>query len=495
VLVATAAVRLAIAAYAPLFPDEAYYWEWSRRLAAGYYDHPPLVAYLIWLGTIAFGDSPIGIRFAPVLAGIAGTWFVAATARRLVDERAALLAALIFAAMPLSAAGLVLATPDPGLLAGVAATVYCVVRAMSSTRSGATWWVAAGVAQGLSFYAKYTAILVPMGLAIALMARTELRHHLRTTGPYVATLVASLVFLPVLTWNANHDWISFTFQIQHGLGRSGGAVLQRELELLGGQLAIVSPILFVMMMLAVGRAVVTRPPSVASNPASSYLSVIALFVLAFFAYSATKRRAEANWPAIAYIPAVLVLLARARSLRWDRWLNAGVVVAAVMTLVTYVDVFTPIFPVPPARDPASRAHGWRGLAQAVQVEGVTGAASPAAPHTFIAANRYQEAAVLAFHMTSRPRTFSLNVGSRANQYDLWPTFAQTAVPGDTLLVLLDAVEGTHPAVASLAPHFAAVRVGADIARTRGVDTVGLFRVWEMAGWRGTWLPTPIRSAR
>ncbi|MEA3246785.1 MAG: hypothetical protein U9Q74_11580, partial [Gemmatimonadota bacterium] len=69
IVAAALLVRLALAAVVPLFPDEAYYWEWSRRLAAGYFDHPPAIAWLVRGGTAVFGDTPFGVRFLPVLAG------------------------------------------------------------------------------------------------------------------------------------------------------------------------------------------------------------------------------------------------------------------------------------------------------------------------------------------------------------------------------------------------------------------------------------------
>src|SRR5215208_1981425 len=68
-LVAGALVRLFFAARMPLFPDETYYWEWSRHLAAGYFDHPPAIPLLIRGGTELFGATSFGVRFFPVLAG------------------------------------------------------------------------------------------------------------------------------------------------------------------------------------------------------------------------------------------------------------------------------------------------------------------------------------------------------------------------------------------------------------------------------------------
>ena len=116
----------------PLFGDEAYYWEWSRRLAAGYFDHPPGIAVLIRGGTTLLGAVALGVRLMPVLAG-----FVAALAtrrsrsadRRRGDRRC--VRRLIITCMPLAAAGLVLATPDSPLLATT--RVGCVRRCARST--------------------------------------------------------------------------------------------------------------------------------------------------------------------------------------------------------------------------------------------------------------------------------------------------------------------------------------------------------------------------
>src|SRR4051812_31404222 len=121
-------VRLLVAGLTPLFPDETYYWVWSKHLAPGYFDHPPMIALLVRLGTSIAGDTALGVRLACVLASVAGALIVVATARRLAGDAAATIAAIVFAVMPLAAAGLVLATPDGPLLATASATVYALVR-------------------------------------------------------------------------------------------------------------------------------------------------------------------------------------------------------------------------------------------------------------------------------------------------------------------------------------------------------------------------------
>src|SRR6195952_5847918 len=69
-ILALIALRLVSAAFTPLTFDEAYYWTWSKHLAGGYYDHPPMVALVIRLGTMIAGDTEFGVRLVSVLLGL-----------------------------------------------------------------------------------------------------------------------------------------------------------------------------------------------------------------------------------------------------------------------------------------------------------------------------------------------------------------------------------------------------------------------------------------
>jgi 4-amino-4-deoxy-L-arabinose transferase-like glycosyltransferase len=481
-------IRLAIAGLTPLFPDETYYWEWSRHLATGYFDHAPMIAWLIRAGTLVAGDTPLGVRLYPAIAGVVAGLFLSAGARRLAGERAAVLTAVIFAVMPLSSVGLILATPDAPLLAAASATLYCVLRAIEHpprSLPSLRWWFLGGAALGLAMLSKYTGVLLPLGVFAALLARKPLRARLGEPGPYVATAIALLVFSPVVVWNASHDWASFAFQLQHGLGGVSGSALKRELELIGGQAGLVTPILFAMMVIAL-RA------SPAAPSASALLAPIAITIFAFFMYSATRRRVEANWPALAYLPGMLLIAARASSRQWDRWMRAGIGLAALFTLVGYVNAFAPILPVPARRDPVARSHGWNDLARAVNR-----IYEPRLPissyRTWVAADRYQEASELAFHLPNHPETFALNLTSRPNQYDLWPSFVDRAYRRDGMILVVDDVAGEHPTVAALTPHFGRVTRAEQVVLARAGDPVKYLRIWVLDGWLGSWPERSLRS--
>ena len=492
-------VRLAFAATLPLYPDEAYYWEWSRRLAAGYFDHPPGVAWSIALGTGFFsalgaGLSPFGVRFIAVLCGLAASLAVVGTARRIGGERAGLYAALVICTMPLAATGLVLATPDAPLMAATGAGIYAVVRAVQSgvrSRASLAWWIAAGIALGAAFTSKYTSILLPVGVVAAVLRAPGLRARLGEPGPYAACLVATLVFAPVLLWNAQHDWQSFTFQIEHGLGVQRGSPVAREGELVGGQLGLATPILFVLMAVATWQGLRRT-----ARAEEALLAVVAVVMWGFFVVSAWRKPVEANWPAPAYVPAAALLAVTAatrwggRGRRWTRW---GIALAAALTTVVYAHALFDVLPLAPRRDPIARAFGYEAMAAAMDAARVRERARVPAATVWLGVDRYQDAAEAAFHLADHPDVFSLNLAGRANQYDFWPRFPARARRGDALVVAVDDPPGeVHAAVQRLAPYFAAVVRGDSVALHRNTDEppIGTRRIWVLRGWSGSWPEEP-----
>ncbi|KEQ02440.1 ArnT family glycosyltransferase [Pseudorhizobium pelagicum] len=118
------AAHLAIAASVPLFDDEAYYALWARDLSLGYYNHPPMIAYMIRMGTSLFGETAIGIRLFPVLGFVASEHLLGDIARRMSGGAAGLpvLATMLYNLNLLVFALGSFATPDaPSTLFWVAA--------------------------------------------------------------------------------------------------------------------------------------------------------------------------------------------------------------------------------------------------------------------------------------------------------------------------------------------------------------------------------------
>src|ERR1041384_1958341 len=266
-------------------------------------------------------------------------------------------------------------------------TLFRSLQSPPRLRSSLAWWTATGLALGVAFTSKYTSILVPIAVTLAVVTRRELRPRLAEVGPYVACVLAALVLVPVLRWNASHEWVSFAFQLRHGLGAPSGSVfttaVRNELDYLGGQAGLATPTLIVILATAVPRAL-------RRDAAAYVLAVIAAVYFAFFAYSALRQRVEPNWPAAAYVPAIALIAACYPP---GRWMKAGLWLAGAVSLAVYVQAIVPVLPVRPPRDPIARAFGWRELAQR------TAAAAKELPgRSWFGGDRYQEASELAFYL-------------------------------------------------------------------------------------------------
>src|SRR5262245_42116498 len=162
-LVVLILVRGIAAAITPLAFDEAYYWQWSKHLAWGYYDHPPLVAFIIRAGTAIFGDTRLGVRLVPFLLSLVATAAVCRAGEILLDnEHAGALSALIFNAMPMIGVAMLVATQDAPQVAAAAVLIYALAK-VAQTANGA-WWLAAGAATGFALLSKYTGFFLGLGM-------------------------------------------------------------------------------------------------------------------------------------------------------------------------------------------------------------------------------------------------------------------------------------------------------------------------------------------
>ena len=193
-----------------LFYEEAYYWNYAKHLDIGYLDHPPMVAWIIGLFTRLIGDNEFAVRF-----GAFACWFITAYfSFRLTCEVHgrfnASQAVLLISILPVYFAVGWVMTPDAPLVACWAAALYYFHQALIHDRR--TAWIGIGVSIGLGMLSKYTIILLgPAALLFILVDRYS-RKWIFRPEPYLAIIIAIVIFSPVIIWNAGHEWVSFSYQ-------------------------------------------------------------------------------------------------------------------------------------------------------------------------------------------------------------------------------------------------------------------------------------------
>jgi 4-amino-4-deoxy-L-arabinose transferase-like glycosyltransferase len=407
-------LRLALSAVMPLAPDEAYYWAWSRALAPGYFDHPPMVALWIFAGTRLAGDTALGIRLLGPLSVALGSVLLWDAADRLLPGRnAGIVAVSLLNATLLVGVGAIVMTPDSPLLLFWVFALWAMARIIAG--GSGIWWLAVGLFAGLDFASKYTAMLLALGIGLWLVAAG--RPWLRRREPYAGGAVALLVFMPVMWWNATHEWVSFLRQGVRLDVWAPGRAAQYLLEFLGGQIAVATPLIF--LLCVAGMVVAARSAWRKCDPAWTLLAILSLLPALVFAQHAIGDRVQPNWPAICY-PTAAVAAAGLSGRFWLRLRIPAIALGLLITGAVYVQAaFSPLS-LPSKRDPiALQMRGWQGLAAMVEDVWRRRGAS------FVAADQYGLAAELARYLPAAVPVIA--IGPRWSSFNLPPA----AVDGTT----------------------------------------------------------------
>ena len=290
-------VRLAIIASTGLSDTESYYYVWSRFLDWSYYDHPPMVAWMTRLTTLA-GDSPFAVRIGSVLAAALFQALLYRVAARMFSARAGFVAVAIVTMLPAFLMTSFLANPE----APLAPLWVSYLLLLDGLRRGRQAWrpLALGLVVGVAFLAKFTAVLgVPLALLIVAVT-PDLRHWLRRPSLYVGGLVALVVAAPVIVWNQRHGWPSLALHLVermppitvHSLATNGWRALV-------GQVFLFHPLVFPALVATLIMAIRRTP----SDPRYRFLAWTSGPVLLFFlAVMAKACDAEPHWTMVGYMP-------------------------------------------------------------------------------------------------------------------------------------------------------------------------------------------------
>ncbi len=204
-----AAFRIAVASHIPLTEDESYYWAWSRHLAFGYVDHPPMVAWLIAL-TAPFGSSELAVRLPFIACEALAAIALGYTAMVLTgNARAGGGAAVIFALIPQTRMVIGEALPDgPYLLFWSLALLFA---ARAASRLRAADMILLGISLGGALLSRAFGLSLLAGVLIFSLLPEQRRMWKQ--GFWIAPVIAVVLYLPFVCWNATHDWANYNFTV------------------------------------------------------------------------------------------------------------------------------------------------------------------------------------------------------------------------------------------------------------------------------------------
>jgi 4-amino-4-deoxy-L-arabinose transferase-like glycosyltransferase len=520
-LAALTILRLVFVAFVGLGDAEAYYWTWSRHLDLSYYDHPPMVAYLIAATTALGGDHPFFVRLGPVLLFAATSALVYALATDVSGRRRVGLAALLlFQLTPAFAIGGQGANPDVPLGFFWLLCAWCLWRATTFDRPHLLWL--AGAALGAAFLSKYFALLLAVSGGVWLLRRSE-RRFWRSGALYGGMLLAAAFVIPVVFWNVDHDWPSVRYHFSRH--SAAGVSLEQIGKFWGGQALYYSPLLFgaylwalwlalrhlfrarraeIVALSATSTFIDMNDPHRLRERAFAFLVILSLPSLVFFTFIGMwTPEAEPHWTAMGYVPLV-VLAAMAFDERWPsraapaRRFHEGVVqgpsrrfrwfvyaaagLPALLLVLAHVHLLTSVFvPLVPERDRprdlVAETSGWREVgAHALAIARTL--REPLLLHY-----HYTKCAQLSFAVGPRARVACLN--DRIDQFDFWQD--ERALIGRDMLYVTDSVYSRTP---ESVWRFDRCTEEAPLEVRRGGHLLRRFRFWRCEGYRG---PQPNRK--
>jgi hypothetical protein len=474
-ILALVVLRLLAAAWTPLTFDEAYYWMWSKHPAFGYYDHPPMVAFVIRLGTMVAGDTELGVRLVSILLALPMSFAVFRSGMILFGGmRVAATATILLNVTLMAAVGTLIVTPDSPLLVASSFVLLFCAKVLETGRG--VWWLAVGLAVGTALLSKYTAFFFGPAILIWLASVAKMRRWLISPWPYLGGLVALAVFAPVISWNADHQWVSFIKQI--GRARIADFSPAFITELIPTQVAFATPLVFILGAMGLS-ALIKR--TTGATAARALINSMFWTIVVYFAWHSLHARVEANWFAPVYPAFAIAAAVAANQTNWGareqrvvdfcvRWASpAGILMFVLLVVQANTGVLSGY-----RRDATVRSVGvgWQVLARQIEAERVRLGA------TCILAPDYGTTAWLAFYLP--PGSCVTQQSQRIRWVNMpEPDSVQLAGP---LLYVDEARPGGVPP--SMNAMFASIERVAELPRKRGRLVIETYALELLRGPRG-----------
>ena len=301
-------LRLYGLSYNNLLAEESYYWNYAQHLDFGYLDHPPMVAVLIKITSSIFGTHEFGVRIASLLCWML-TGFFSFKLTNLITRGTGKYALMLLAILPFFFLHSMVITPDQPLIVCWSAALYCLYRSLVLDERH--YWYGTGIWLGLGLLSKYTIVLLGPATLLFLCITPSARPWLRRKEPYLCALITTVLFTPVIYWNATHEWASFVFQSTRRLEATPSFSFH---HLIGILVFFVMPAGIISLWTLMRKNVSKKIQIVTKS--KRFIQVFTLFPLAFFGVFSFSHEIKFNWigpGCLALIPWIAILISNTQN--------------------------------------------------------------------------------------------------------------------------------------------------------------------------------------
>lgn len=418
--------------FSVLTPQEAYYWYYSLKPALSYFDHPPVAAYSIWLGTSLFGNTLFGVKIMAVFWSLLTNILLYTTVLRIRDNNSisekkelAFHTVILYNLTVFAHLYAMITVPDTPLLFFWMLCLFLFQEYLNSDKK--LYVLLAGISLGLAMMSKYTAIMLAPGIFLFLLLNSNHRKKLLDPYLYLAFILAFIVFSGVIYWNATHEWASFKFQFGDRTTGLKSFRTKYITQLIGSQLFILTPLIFVLFFPMV-RRILKRWQQ--KEIGQFFFLSSAVIIGAFTAYS-LRSLVKMNWLLPGYLGFIILI---ALTLKWHVIRNKlitklGIGFSLLLIILLHIIPTIPDIPL----GEANTWSGWKDAAQKVaQIQREHGGPDSC----FVFANSYKAASLMKFYLPVKQEVYAENIYDQpALQFGIWGK--PEALKGKSALYIFD----------------------------------------------------------
>ncbi len=309
--------------------EEAQYWSWSQHLALGYHSKPPMISWVIYFSTLLFGNQEWAIRIFSPITYFFTALFVYGCAKKLFNPQIGFWSAVSVLVLPAVTYSASIMSTDPLLILFWSLALMTFTYAYQSGRTG--WWLLCGVAIGLGILSKYTMLAFLLSAILYFICNIHRRSPLKSGGPYLALVVAILIFLPNAIWNTQHHNPALEHVVEHNIHVQGLHLHWQNLSyFLLSQIGILGPVLVIFLIVAI-----VRRRRLEQHEAALLLLCFTVPWLLLMAAEALLSRAYANWAVAAYPSGIILTVAYMWEQKHRGWLKFSVVLNIIISVILY----------------------------------------------------------------------------------------------------------------------------------------------------------------
>ena len=284
--------------------DEAQYWTWSKNLDWGYYSKPPFIAWLINIFTSICGNSEVCIRISsPILHSIAA-FFIGLTCLNLSQNKnASFIAASIWILVPgISLSSGFISTDVPLLFfTSIALWAFSCIIFLDNKK---LYYFLLCLALSFGFLSKYAMIYLVIALIIGIIVEKQIFIKIKNNFSLLHLIFIICVFIILifnhLNWSYNNSFITAQHTLANVNINGEGNGFINLIKFFLEQFIVFGPITFIVLFFALFNY---KKLSV-EEKILIYLSFAPLFLVMLQAFIS---RAHANWAAISYVPATILV--------------------------------------------------------------------------------------------------------------------------------------------------------------------------------------------